>query len=125
MRKVVHYELLEPNQTVTAAKSCLQLDNLRTYLAKGQHRSIEKDVVLKHDNNKPHTANGGYPLRKKLMVLIITILLIYLVLLHLIIIFLGVFSITNKIYKNDEQKKKNHFNLFFSPKPRDIVLSGH
>lgn len=52
---VVYYELLPPNTTVTSELYCSQLDRLDAALHE-KRSQYNGDVILLHDNAKPHTA---------------------------------------------------------------------
>ncbi len=57
VRGVVHWELLDPNQTITAEVYCSQLDRLCEKLTRNRPSLINrKGVILQHDNARPHTA---------------------------------------------------------------------
>ena len=123
MRGLIHYELLEPNQTITAVKYCSQLDDLRTALSKKRPALLNrKGVVLQHDNARPHTAGAT---QNKVMSFNWEVLphppyspdiapsdyhLFRSLQNHL----------SNKIYENDDQLK-NDLNLFFSQKSGNFL----
>jgi histone-lysine N-methyltransferase SETMAR len=54
---VLHYELLPQGETVTAAKYCLQLNDLKAAIAV-KHPALlnRRRVVFHHDNARPHVA---------------------------------------------------------------------
>jgi hypothetical protein len=55
MERIIHYELLERNLTVTAECYCQQLRHLEEALQ--QKHPGRHGVILQHDNARPHTAN--------------------------------------------------------------------
>lgn len=57
MAGIVYYELLEPNQTITADYYSHQLSNLNEALNKNRPSLVNRRKVLfHHDNARPHTA---------------------------------------------------------------------
>lgn len=57
MYGVIHYELLEPNQTINAKVYSEQLSRLNSELIKKRPRLVNiKKVLFHHDNARPHTA---------------------------------------------------------------------
>ena len=126
MRGLIHYELLEPNQTITAVKYCSQLDDLRTALSKKRPALLNrKGVVLHHDNARTHTTGAT---QNKIMSFNWEVLphppyspdiapsdyhLFRSLQNHL----------SNKIYENDDQLK-NDLNLFFSQKSEKFFEEG-
>jgi len=57
VRGVVHWELLDPNQTVTAEVYCTQLDRLNENLKRNRlSLANRKGVALRHDNARWHNA---------------------------------------------------------------------
>ena len=57
MDGVVHFELLDMGQAITAEVYCQQLDRLRTKLATDRPALVNrKGVILHQDNARPHTA---------------------------------------------------------------------
>jgi histone-lysine N-methyltransferase SETMAR len=58
IKGVVHYEVLEPNQTITAELYCEQLDCLNQVLVSKRPALVNrKGVTLQHDNARPHTVS--------------------------------------------------------------------
>lgn len=54
---IIHYELLEPGQTVTAAVYCEQLEQMKTKLIKKRSVLVHNQRrILQHDNARPHAA---------------------------------------------------------------------
>lgn len=54
---IIHYEILESGETITAAVYCSQLERVQKQLTKKQPALINrKGVVLLQDNARPHTA---------------------------------------------------------------------
>jgi [histone H3]-lysine36 N-dimethyltransferase SETMAR len=57
MRGVVHWELLDPNLTITADVYCQQLVRLSQALVRNRPSLVNrKGVILQHDNARPHIA---------------------------------------------------------------------
>lgn len=58
MEGVVYYELLKPNETITAERYAQQLENLYKNLMKNRSSiaSNRRKVILLHDNARPHVA---------------------------------------------------------------------
>ena len=55
----IHYELLKPNEKLNSEKYCQQLDNLKTAVEKKRPAMLNrKDMILHHDNARPHAASG-------------------------------------------------------------------
>ena len=126
MRGLIHYELLCPNQTITAAKYCSQLEDLKTALSIKRPALLNrKGVVLQHDNARPHTARIT---QEKIMSFNWEVLPhppyspdiapsdyhLFRSLQH---------HLSNKIYENDEQLK-NNIDLFFSSKSKNFFEIG-
>lgn len=64
---IIHYEVLEPGQTVTAQLYCDQLSRLQEKIAqKLPILANRKGVILQHDNAKPHVAKLTQEKIKKL-----------------------------------------------------------
>ena len=58
-RTNIHYELLKPNEKLNSEKYCQQLDNLKTAVRKKRPAMLNrKDMILHHDNVRPHAALG-------------------------------------------------------------------
>ncbi len=54
---IVHFEVLEPNQTITAELYCQQLDRLQLALIEKRPALVNRKwVILQHDNARPHSA---------------------------------------------------------------------
>ncbi len=54
---IIHFEVLEMDQTITADLYCQQLDRLHQALIEKRPALVNrKGVILQHDNAKPHTA---------------------------------------------------------------------
>lgn len=54
---IIHYEVLNPNETITAEYYCAQLDRLNIALLQKRPRLINRNgVILQHDNARPHSA---------------------------------------------------------------------
>ena len=59
IRGPIHYELLKPNEKLDSEKYCQQLDNLKSAVQKKRPAMLNrKDVILHHDNARPHAALG-------------------------------------------------------------------
>ncbi|KAG9427785.1 mariner transposase [Apis mellifera carnica] len=59
IRGPIHYELLKPNEKLNSEKYCQQLDNLKTAVQKKRPAMFNrKDIILHHDNARPHAALG-------------------------------------------------------------------
>jgi transposase len=56
MGRIIHYELLERNLTVTAERYCQQLRRLEETIQQ-KRPGRRHGVILQHDNARPHTAN--------------------------------------------------------------------
>lgn len=55
----VHYELLKPNERLNSEKYCQQLDDLSKALKKKRPALFNrKNIILHHDNARPHAALG-------------------------------------------------------------------
>lgn len=64
IRGPIHYELLKPNEKLNSEKYCQQLDNLKTAVQKKRPAMFNrKEIILHHDNARPHSALGT---RKKI-----------------------------------------------------------
>jgi len=56
-KRIVYYELLPDNETISSDKYCLQLDQLKIEIDKKCPELINrKGVVFHHDNARPHTS---------------------------------------------------------------------
>jgi histone-lysine N-methyltransferase SETMAR len=54
---IIHFELLEPGQTITADLYCQQLDRLQQALIEKRPALVNRrGVILQHDNARPHSA---------------------------------------------------------------------
>jgi len=54
---IIHFELLEPGQTITADLYCQQLDRLKAALITKRAAMVNRrGVILQHDNARPHAA---------------------------------------------------------------------
>lgn len=51
---VIHWEILPPNQTITAKYYCKQLERLQAAMV--EKRPHRQRVIFLHDNARPHTA---------------------------------------------------------------------
>ena len=59
IRGPIHFELLKPNEKLNSERCCQQLDNLKTVLQEKRPGMFNrKDIILHHDNARPHTALG-------------------------------------------------------------------
>lgn len=59
MNGVVHWELLEPNLTITSDLYCAQMNRLSEALKKSRPSLVNrKGVILHHDNARPHVAKN-------------------------------------------------------------------
>ena len=59
IRGPIHYELLKPNEKLNSEKYCQQLDNLKTAVQKKRLAMFnKKNIILHHDNARPHAALG-------------------------------------------------------------------
>ena len=59
IRGPIHYELLKPNEKLNSEKYCQQLDNLKTAVQEKRPAMFNrKDIILHHDNARPHAALG-------------------------------------------------------------------
>ena len=59
IRGPIHYELLKPSEKLNSDKYCQQLDNLKTAVQEKRPEMFNrKDIVLHHDNARPHAALG-------------------------------------------------------------------
>jgi histone-lysine N-methyltransferase SETMAR len=56
MRGVIHFELLNSNQTITSELYCQQLDRLNQSLVQNHSSLVNRKGVLLHDNARPHVA---------------------------------------------------------------------
>ncbi|XP_029653867.1 histone-lysine N-methyltransferase SETMAR-like [Octopus sinensis] len=57
IKGVIHYEMLDNNQTINANLYCEQLRHLETVLSQKQASLVNrKGVTSHHDNVRPHTA---------------------------------------------------------------------
>lgn len=57
IRGIIHYELLKPGNTVTAAVYCEQLERMNEKLKTKRPLLVEKkEILLLHDNARPHKA---------------------------------------------------------------------
>ena len=57
IRGPIHYELLKPNEKLNSEKYCQQLDNLKTAVQEKRPAMFNrKDIILQHDNARPHAA---------------------------------------------------------------------
>lgn len=56
-RGIIHYELLERNETITAEKYCSQLMRLKSKLTEKRPQILNRGgIVFHHDNARPHVA---------------------------------------------------------------------
>ncbi|XP_014785013.1 histone-lysine N-methyltransferase SETMAR-like [Octopus bimaculoides] len=56
IKGVIHYELLDNNQTINANLYCEQLRRLKTVLSQKRASLVNrKSVIFHHDNARPHT----------------------------------------------------------------------
>jgi [histone H3]-lysine36 N-dimethyltransferase SETMAR len=54
----IHYELLKPKETINSDIYCLQLDRLNEILKKKRPSLVNrKQMILQHDNARPHTSS--------------------------------------------------------------------
>lgn len=59
IRGPIHYELLKPNEKLNSEKYCQQLDNLKIAVQEKRPAMFNrKDIILHHDNARPHAALG-------------------------------------------------------------------
>ena len=59
IRGPIHFELLKPYEKLNSERYCQQLDNLKTALQEKRPAMFNrKNIILHHDNARPHTALG-------------------------------------------------------------------
>lgn len=132
-RHVIHWELLEKGQTVTAVLYCEQLERLRRKM-----RNRQGPIILLHDNARPHTANltkkNWSILNGSIWIIRRTVLTWH----HRIFIFFGKFYsessdlsffrslehyLRGKIFQNVDEMRLS-LTQFFDSKPRDFYRRG-
>ncbi|GFR99319.1 histone-lysine N-methyltransferase SETMAR [Elysia marginata] len=55
-RCVLLFEILQPGETINAARYCQTLDKLREAICRKPQGQLTNGVILQHDNASPHTA---------------------------------------------------------------------
>ena len=59
IRGPIHYELLKPSEKLNSEKYCQRLDDLKTAIQEKRPEMFNrKNIILHHDNARPHDALG-------------------------------------------------------------------
>jgi histone-lysine N-methyltransferase SETMAR len=58
LKGILHYELLSPNETITAKRSCAQLEDLKLTTAEKRPAVANRTgIIFYQNNNHPHCNN--------------------------------------------------------------------